>query len=638
MENALERPAAPSGYPEVGLALPACLAVAFPTLIAFNVAPSATFFNQAAAFLGWGGFLLVLGAGLAQSARPRSPGSLALLASIAILVLCALGASVFAGAPWSLSLSSAGTLLAAFLVMAVGACVARAGLGISVFRAFCIGLVVAGVASSAIGLIQVMAPQLADGDWIAQAALPGRATGNVRQPNHLSSLLLWSVVAVIWLGEARVLYREIAWMLALLFIEVIVLSASRTGLLGMGALMGWGLLDRRLSRATRLVLICSPLAYLALWGVTAVWAHLTHMAFGGEERLSGSGLYVSYSRYKIWWNSLALIAQHPWLGVGFGEFNFVWTLTPFPDRPVAFFDHAHNLMLQFGVELGIPLTLVILGLMGYALWQAMGNAIADGREPGARFTTLFGNAASADPGEAAEATPPLSVQRAAFVMVVMAATHSLLEYPLWYSYFLLPAGFAFGLCLERPDPRDRALAAADGGTVTRPLVLAPMLLILATTLALYDYMRVVVIFVPPARAAPLDKRIAAGRHSVLFAHHADYAAATVVEHPGSVMKAFQTAPHFLLDARLMLAWARALDEVGETDKARFVAARLREFHNEQAEEFFAPCTPAPARAALPSWAAAPAAASAPGRAASAPAALPFQCLAPEKPVSYRDFR
>ena len=99
MEKVVDRPAAPPGYPEIGLALLACLAVAFPTLIAFNVAPSATFFNQAAAFLGWGGFLLVLGAGLGQSARPRSPGSLALLASIAILVLCALGASVFAGAP-----------------------------------------------------------------------------------------------------------------------------------------------------------------------------------------------------------------------------------------------------------------------------------------------------------------------------------------------------------------------------------------------------------------------------------------------------------------------------------------------------------------------------------------------------------
>ncbi len=204
--------------------------------------------------------------------------------------------------------------------------------------------------------------------------------------------------------------------------------------------------------------------------------------------------------------------------------------------------------------------------------------------------------------------------------------------------FLLPAAFAFGLCLERPDPRDQALAAADRGTVTRPLVLAPMLLILATTLALYDYMRVVIIFAPPAHAAALDKRIADGRHSVLFAHHADYAAATVVDHPGAVMEAFRRAPHFLLDARLMLAWARALDEVGETDKARFVAARLKEFHNEQADEFFAPCSPASARPALPPWAVAPGAASAPGRAASAPASLPFQCLEPENPVSYRDFR
>ena len=370
------------------------MAVALPTLIAFNLSPSATFFNQAAAFIGWGGFLLILGAGLAQRARPRSPGSLALLAAILILVVAAIGASLLAAAPWPLSLSSAGTLLSALLVLAIGACVARAGLGPSAFRAFCIGLVVAGIASSVIGLVQVMAPQLADGDWIAQASIPGRATGNLRQPNHLSSLLLWSVVAVVWLGEARVIYREIAWMLALLFIEVIVLSASRTGLLGMAALMGWGLFDRRLSRATRILLLASPLAYLALWGLTSLWSHQTGMAFGGEARLSGNGLYVSYSRYKIWWNSLALIAQHPWLGVGFGEFNFAWTLTPFPDRPVAFFDHAHNLMLQFGVELGIPLTLLVLGLMGYALWQAMRCAVADGREPGAQFSTLFGKAAS----------------------------------------------------------------------------------------------------------------------------------------------------------------------------------------------------------------------------------------------------
>ena len=100
--------------------------------------------------------------------------------------------------------------------------------------------------------------------------------------------------------------------------------------------------------------------------------------------------------------------------------------------------------------------------MGYALWQAMRNAVADGREPGAWFTTLCGQApAGARPAGDRRPRPraPLPMQRAAFVMVLMAATHSLLEYPLWYSYFLLPAAFAFGLCLERADPRDQALAA-----------------------------------------------------------------------------------------------------------------------------------------------------------------------------------
>ena len=64
------------------------------------------------------------------------------------------------------------------------------------------------------------------------------------------------------------------------------------------------------------------------------------------------------------------------------------------------------------------------------------------------------------------------------------------------------------------------------------------------------------------------------------------------------MKAFERAPHYLLDTRLMMAWATALDERGEPDKARYIADRLREFRNPQAAEFFAPCEAgAPALAA-----------------------------------------
>ncbi|MBC7954807.1 MAG: polymerase, partial [Cytophagales bacterium] len=139
-----------------------------------------------------------------------------------------------------------------------------------------------------------------------------------------------------------------------------------------------------------------------------------------------------------------------------------------------------------------------------------------------------------------------------------------------------------------------------------------MALILGGTLALYDYMRVVVIFAPPANAAPLEQRIAEGRRSVLFAHHADYAAATTETPPGHALKPFERATHYLLDTRLMVAWAKALARQGELDNARFIAARLREFRNPAADDFFAACK-------------------------AAAASAPFQCEAPGRQPDWREF-
>jgi O-antigen ligase len=574
----------------------ACLAIALPSLIAYNLPPSATFFNQVCALVGWGGFLMVLSAAFCAHAWPRSHGLLALLGALAALLLGALAAPLWAALPWALALSNVGTILAAALVALVAAALAEAGLGAPAFRAFCIGLVIAGVASAAIGIVQVYAPQWTDGNWIAHTAIEGRAVGNLRQPNHLSTLLLWAIVAAIWLGEAQILHRTAAWLIALLLLFGVVLSGSRTGALVTLTLAAWGVLDRRLSRRGRIALLLAPLAYALLWAGATEWAHLARQGFGGETRFSTGG-DVSSSRFAIWSNTLALIKAHPWLGVGFGEFNFAWTLTPFPDRPVAFFDHTHDLPLQFAVELGLPLAGLVLALLAWALTWAVGNAIAAGR------------------GADAEPAP---MQRAALVMVLMVAVHSLLEYPLWYAYFLLPAGFAFGLCLGAIAPsRGRVPATtAFNQHPTRPLVLASMALVLGGMLALYDYMRVVVIFAPPAGAAPLAERIADGRRSILFAHHGDYAAATTAERPVEALSAFAVAPHYLLDARLMIAWATALDEAGDTERARYIAARLREFRNDQAESFFAPCAEAP----------------------KAGAARPFQCVAPTQAFGYEDFR
>ena len=121
----------------------------------------------------------------------------------------------------------------------------------------------------------------------------------------------------------------------------------------MGALVGWGLLDRRLSRATRIMLLLlRRWPTWRCWGRTSVWAHRTGIGVRRRGAPQRQRPDVSSSRFGSGRTRSPLIAQHPWLGVGFGEFNFAWTLTPFPDRPVAFFDHAHNLMLQFARRAG----------------------------------------------------------------------------------------------------------------------------------------------------------------------------------------------------------------------------------------------------------------------------------------------
>jgi O-antigen ligase len=417
---------------------------------------------------------------------------------------------------------------------------------------------------------------------VARSGLEGRAVGNLRQPNHLSSLLLWSAVAVVPLLQAGRLRRAVATGLFALMILGLVLSGSRTGMVGVLVLTLWGLLDRRLGREARAMLMSSPLWFGLFWVLMGLWARETQSTFGAAAHVLGAEL--SSSRFAIWTNTLSLIAQHPWAGVGFGEFNFAWSLTPFPNRPVAFFDHTHNLPLQLAVELGLPLATLVLGLLGWALWQAWRRS------------------------SAAEGASGVAL-RSAFVMVLMMALHSQLEYPLWYSYFLLPTAWAWGFCLGAGP------ASGNPPSPARPrwLFVSSLVMMVAGVVAVADYLRVVQIFAPSDIAPSLSQRIAEGQRSLLFAHHADYAAVTTAEDPVTTPGAFDRAPHYLLDTRLMIAWSQSLAAQGDLDRARHLAQRLLEFRNPASDEFFAPCK----------------------EGASPP---PFQCQPPSRVVNWREFK
>jgi O-antigen ligase len=611
-------------------AIAALLAVAAPTLLAFNLPPSATYLNQAVAFIGWGVWMVVASAELAHPAQLlRGTGVRCLLAALLVLLLSSLASMVFSALPSALALSAAGAIAATVLVTLVAVALTRAGHTETAFHALCIALVIAGVLSLVVAAVQVFVPDWADGAWIAASANEGRASGNLRQPNHLSSLLLWSIVAAAWLGQRRILPRSLAVALATAFVAGLVLSASRTGVLGVFILSVWGQLegwphlvawvdrfarkrhargasaeagkDARqgtpMARSICLVLALAPIVYWIFFKAFTFWAHNSHHVLVAETRFTVEG-DISSSRFAIWSDTLSLIAQHPWAGVGFGEFNFAWSLTPFPHRPVAFFDHTHNLPLQFAVELGLPLALLVLALLSFALWRAF---VVARDAAGAQGMLL----------------------RSAFMIVLLVALHSQLEYPLWYAYFLLPTAFAFGLCLgnEKQAGADGVPTVTTGAPAGRAapwrsvLLGSSLAMLIAGVASLYDYAKVVVIFENNGDTS-LAHRIQRGQHSVLFAHHADYAAATTAEHPSDAMGSFKVATHYLLDTRLMIAWANALNESGDVERARFIAQRLREFRNDDAKPFFAPCDD-PAERVEP---------------------LPFQCTPPTKTFDYRDFR
>jgi O-antigen ligase len=617
----------------------AALAASAPSLLAYNVSPSPTFLNQAVALAAWGVFFLVC--------VPREPGRGPRAAWWALgLVALGVAWSWAVSLPSAPALSALGLLAAAAVAIAAGASArgdaeepdaraasSRDAMG-DAFTAFAWGWVIAGVLNGAVALIQVFAPQLSDGNWLAISGLPGRAVGNLRQPNHLSSVLLWAAIASVALLGRRRIGTGVAVALLALFVWGDVLTASRTGTASVLLLAAWGLLDKRLPRPARLLLGLTPVLYAIAWLGMAQWAKAASQTFGGAQRLAEGD--ISSSRFGVWANTLELIRQQPWAGVGFGEFNFAWTLTPFPGRPTALFDHTHNLPLQLMVELGLPLALAVLTLLVAALWQA------------ARWA--FYRADVANPANLSE--------RVAVVLVLMIALHSQLEYPLWYAYFLLPTAWALGYALgvapwawvrpaswapaqaSAPTPRPPAAAARasaagppaasarqtstlaagahKAAAARQPalwLSVSSVFMALSASFAVWDYSHVAAIYQAEPGGGSLVERIETGRISPLFRYQADYAAVTSDVPVKDLAAAFASTTHNLLDARLMIAWADWLADSGQDDLARHLAGRLREFRKPEATEYFAACP----------------------RVALADPAAPYQCRNPERSHHWREF-
>jgi hypothetical protein len=288
----------------------------------------------------------------------------------------------------------------------------------------------AALLSSFIGLLQWfgVAPQIT----LINAAQIGEAYGNLRQKNQFASLTAIGLAVLVC--RSGPLFRPTHVVAVLLLATGNALSASRTGLLewlAIGAVaVAW-----RGARKDRLALCTVGLA-----GYVAAGALAPHLlsAWHGLEATNvfmrvSSDLGCS-SRKVLWSNVLHLIAQRPWAGWGLGDLDYAHFMTIYPgERFCDILDNAHNLPLHLAVELGLPVALLLVGAATVAVCKARPWAEVD------------------------------AARQLSWLVLLVLAIHSQLEYPLWYGPFQLAALLSVAMLWRRwglPTRMGQGLAAA----------------------------------------------------------------------------------------------------------------------------------------------------------------------------------
>ncbi|MGV3725713.1 Wzy polymerase domain-containing protein [Hydrogenophaga sp.] len=314
-----------------------------------------------------------------------------------------------------------------------------------------------------------------------------RPYGSLRQANHLATFSVMGLLAVWWLLREQVLTTRWVITLAIFAISGVALSASRTGMLELLVLSCFFLWWRRPN--ARLELGLFVLAPLWTYVLVELLQALTMLLGVDLDGIRGRDMTSVSIRFFYWQEAWSLALLHPVVGVGWGNLGAARLFElPFnAESPNTI--NAHNLVLHLLAETGFATTFLVLAPIAWFLW----------RRP---------------PWRAAN-----SSAQWAWMVIAVVGLHSLLEYPVWYLNFLTPTAIAFGV-LQANQP----VAGSDKPSLHRGVTaFLGAVLVLVSTLAFADYMRVARIFKEDGRASADLRDVASVQDTFLFRYYADRA-------------------------------------------------------------------------------------------------------------------
>ena len=525
------------------------VAAVLPWQIAFYAVPIVSYATEAAAFVGWSLLLLVLGKYLAMKLPNRAVAGV--LCAIALLAATASAQLLVGKILWPSQLVQMLYFLAvAALVTWTAAQIQSLATRNQIIDAWAWCWLVGCVLSAVAALVQYLQWEVS---WyiVAPLADAGRIYGNVHQSNQFATLMAMGLPGVVWLNQRNKLSMRAAAVCAVVIAVVVVMSSSRTGLIQLLWLAAWMTLPHTGKRRLAAPLLLAAVAAYGLFYALNQAGIFTYFNSSRLPTMIDAEMGITDSRLSLWRETLTLIAQNPWAGVGFGQFEFYRTFSDVPNALKIIHVNAHMLPLQIAVEYGLPVAALFFALAIYAVLKAG----AAWRDPGGNF---------------------------AMAGIGVVLIHSMTEFPLWYAFILLPFAFLCGIYLSSTELHtEPAPGRPQKLTGWRRMHMYGALSVLGgIALGITHYLPTVAMYVLNSKDITRDERLATSEKAFLYKNWIVYNSIggtsfeEITKHP-ELITLFDKTSRFYMNEFNMAQYALVLAENGRHEQATRVVASLR---------------------------------------------------------------
>ena len=282
---------------------------------------------------------------------------------------------------------------------------------------FSLLLLGAGVATAIIALCQWLTIEQYFPGLMANLR-SGRPYANFAQPNNMATFLILALLAALYLYESKMLKLKLLVPSAALLIFAVALSQSRTSWVAIACILIY--MAYQQYRGYIHIQWYAVMGWVAVFVASLVF--IPHLASLFAEALDAPIKSVDLarratgdmSRIAIWNQMVHAIMQQPWWGYGWHQTSVAYTLVSDTVQGPVWVKSAHNIVLDFILWNGLVIAVPFFAYLSYWAWQLHKH--------------IHG-----------------VVSVVCMLMMGAITVHALLEFPLFYSYFLLPFGFLLGI-------------------------------------------------------------------------------------------------------------------------------------------------------------------------------------------------